>query len=95
MNDPNRPNFENNPEGDPFDPENGSKNESNQVPDQSKRAQIAPEKVANNMNNNDPTNSPGWERSTLEKLAFASLNEQKATRRWKTFVRLSCLLGIA
>ena len=34
---------------------------------------------------------PGWERVTLEKLAFASLNEQKATRRWKTFVRLSWL----
>ena len=43
------------------------------------------------MNDNDPTNSPGWERNTLEKLAFASLNEQKATRRWKTFVRLSWL----
>ncbi len=35
---------------------------------------------------------PGWERATLEKLAFASLNEQKATRRWKTFVRLSWLV---
>jgi protease IV len=35
--------------------------------------------------------SPGWERATLEKLAFASLNEQKATRRWKTFVRLAWL----
>ena len=44
------------------------------------------------MNNNDPTSAPGWERNTLEKLAFASLNEQKATRRWKTFVRLSWLL---
>ncbi|MES2977274.1 MAG: S49 family peptidase [Pseudomonadota bacterium] len=32
-----------------------------------------------------------WERSTLEKLVFASLNEQKATRRWKTFVRLAWL----
>ncbi len=39
----------------------------------------------------DPTSAPGWERVTLEKLAFASLNEQKATRRWKTFVRLSWL----
>ncbi|SEJ17041.1 protease-4 [Variovorax sp. OK605] len=39
----------------------------------------------------DPTQRPGWERATLEKLAFASLNEQKATRRWKTFVRLSWL----
>ena len=34
---------------------------------------------------------PGWERATLEKLAFAALNEQKATRRWKTVVRLSWL----
>ena len=37
------------------------------------------------------TATPGWERATLEKLAFASLNEQKATRRWKTFVRLAWL----
>ena len=41
---------------------------------------------------NDPTQSPGWERATLENLAFAALREQKATRRWKTFVRLSWLL---
>ena len=40
----------------------------------------------------DPSNVPGWERATLEKLAFASLNEQKAARRWKTFVRISWLL---
>ena len=33
----------------------------------------------------------GWERATLEKLAFAALNEQKATRRWKTFTRLAWL----
>ena len=39
----------------------------------------------------DPALKPGWERATLEKLAFAALNEQKATRRWKTFVRLSWL----
>jgi len=39
----------------------------------------------------DPTQRPGWERATLEKLAFASLNEQRATRRWKTFTRLSWL----
>ena len=37
------------------------------------------------------TATPGWERATLEKLAFASLNEQKAARRWKTFVRLAWL----
>ena len=39
----------------------------------------------------DPTQRPGWERATLEKLAFSALNEQKSTRRWKTFVRLSWL----
>jgi len=39
----------------------------------------------------DPAATPGWERATLEKLAFAALNEQKATRRWKTFVRLAWL----
>ncbi|WP_162568880.1 MULTISPECIES: S49 family peptidase [unclassified Variovorax] len=44
-----------------------------------------------NMSRNDPTQQSGWERATLEKLAFASLREQKATRRWKTFVRLSWL----
>jgi protease-4 len=43
------------------------------------------------MSKTDPTSQPGWERATLEKLAFASLREQKATRRWKTFVRLGWL----
>ena len=57
-----------------------------------------------NENNTQPVNNEtvaraaaapqevGWERKTLEKLAFASLNEQKASRRWKTFVRLSWLI---
>ena len=88
MNDSNRPDPENNP----FDPENGSKNESNQPSDQSIRTQAAPENIAKNMNKIDPASTPGWERNTLEKLVFASLNEQKAARRWKTFVRLSWLL---
>ncbi len=43
------------------------------------------------MSKNDPTSTPGWERATLEKLAFASLREQRAARRWKTFVRLGWL----
>lgn len=39
-----------------------------------------------------PKDQPaGWERATLEKLAFAALNEQRAARRWKTFVRLAWL----
>ena len=55
------------------------------------RGQVAPEKEAEKAALADATHAPGWERVTLEKLAFASLNEQKATRRWKTFVRLSWL----
>lgn len=34
----------------------------------------------------------GWERATLEKLAFAALNEQRAARRWRIFVRLAWLV---
>ena len=34
---------------------------------------------------------PGWERATLEKLAFDSLAEQKTRRRWKTFMSLAWL----
>jgi protease-4 len=34
---------------------------------------------------------PGWERGTLEKLLFATLEEQKSARRWRAFVRLAWL----
>jgi protease-4 len=34
----------------------------------------------------------GWERETLEKLAFAALQEQQTARRWKNGVRLAWLL---
>ena len=44
------------------------------------------------MSKTDPTSMPGWERATLEKLAFSALREQRATRRWKTFVRLCWLV---
>ena len=44
-----------------------------------------------NAASKNPTDKPGWERATLEKLAFAALNEQKSSRRWKTFVRLAWL----
>jgi protease-4 len=53
--------------------------------------QTAPENIANRGARTDPAASPGWERATLEKLAYASLNEQKTARRWRTFVRLSWL----
>ncbi|MDZ4127577.1 MAG: S49 family peptidase, partial [Hydrogenophaga sp.] len=34
------------------------------------------------------SSTPGWERATIEKLVFATLKEQQAARRWKTFMRL-------
>ncbi|MDE2606791.1 MAG: S49 family peptidase [Burkholderiales bacterium] len=34
---------------------------------------------------------PGWERGTLERLLFATLEEQKSARRWRAFVRLAWL----
>ncbi|WP_332827365.1 S49 family peptidase [Ramlibacter sp.] len=36
-----------------------------------------------------PASAPGWERSTMERLLFATLAEQKAQRRWRTFFRLA------
>ncbi|MEO6625264.1 MAG: S49 family peptidase, partial [Burkholderiaceae bacterium] len=32
--------------------------------------------------------APGWERATLERLAFAALDEQRISRRWRIFFRL-------
>ena len=63
----------------------------NQSPAQANTSNSAPENIAKNSAKADVNHLPGWERATLEKLAFASLNEQKATRRWKTFVRLAWL----
>jgi protease IV len=34
---------------------------------------------------------PGWERATLEKLMFATLEEQRTARRWRSFTRLAWL----
>ncbi|WP_309679032.1 S49 family peptidase [Polaromonas sp.] len=87
MNDSNRPG----PSEPSFDPPENPENPSNRPPAQSERAQSAPEIVATASAKTDPAGDPGWERATLEKLVFASLNEQKAMRRWKTFVRLSWL----
>ena len=38
------------------------------------------------------THDVQWERATLERLAFASLKEQRAARRWKNFTRLAWLV---
>jgi protease IV len=43
----------------------------------------------------DPRRDTGWERETIEKLVFATLKEQQATRRWKLFSRLLWLTLIA
>jgi len=37
------------------------------------------------------TGEPEWERATLEKLVFATLEEQRTARRWRAFVRLAWL----
>lgn len=36
----------------------------------------------------DPAAEPGWERSALERIALASLNEQRRSRRWGIFFKL-------
>ena len=38
-----------------------------------------------------PENDPKWDRQLLEKFAFASLNEQRAKRRWGIFFKLATL----
>jgi protease-4 len=35
--------------------------------------------------------APGWERATFERLMFATLEEQRTARRWRTFTRLAWL----
>ncbi len=79
MNDSNR--------NDPFDDPDSYPNRSSA---HAGSASAAPENIAK-RSPVDAGLTPGWERATLEKLAFAALNEQKAARRWKTFVRLSWL----
>jgi protease-4 len=38
-----------------------------------------------------PQNDPQWERQLLEKIAFSTLQEQKAKRRWGIFFKLAGL----
>ena len=40
-------------------------------------------------NPQSPDTPPAWERKTLEKLAFAALEEQKTARRWGIFFKLA------
>ena len=66
-------------------PPNGSEQKNAATPDL--WAQAATDTGAKNAD----AQAPGWERSVLEKLAFAALNEQRAARRWRIFWRLCWL----
>lgn len=61
----------------------------------STEADAAPRQAAVSSANSgarpDLTDAAGWERATLEKLAFAALTEQRLARRWRNFVRLAWL----
>lgn len=37
------------------------------------------------------SDAPGWESATMERLLFATLEEQRANRRWRAFTRLAWL----
>jgi protease-4 len=54
-----------------------------------------PQESGRNRSKNESENGSleglSWERATLEKLVFASLNEQRLARRWRNFVRLAWL----
>ena len=71
--------------------------DSNDIPPEPVRAHDLPPNQPDNVVRSTETvtinsaKESGWERATLEKLVFATLAEQKATRRWKTFTRLSWL----
>jgi protease-4 len=54
-----------------------------------------PQIAVNNKATAQSGQSPGWERSVLEKLAFAALEEQRASRRWKLVGRVTWLVVLA
>ena len=41
-----------------------------------------------------PTSAAGWERATLEKLAMATLIEQRQARRWRNGIRIAWLVFV-
>ena len=56
-------------------------------------AASAPAPAASSPATSTPASAPppGWERATLERLAFAALDEQRAQRRWRNAIRLAWL----
>ena len=79
----------------PPPPEPPKKSEQNMPPTPNPWAQEAPKTEANaaprGASSETPPQEPGWERSVLEKLAFATLEEQRRARRWKVFFRFAWL----
>ncbi|HYD97633.1 MAG TPA: S49 family peptidase [Noviherbaspirillum sp.] len=49
--------------------------------------------IRNSASRSEPARGAGWEREVLEKLAFATLREQRAARRWNIFFRF-VMLGL-
>jgi protease-4 len=45
--------------------------------------------------NRNAAGAPGWERATLEKLALAAVEEQRAARRWRNGIRLAWLVFLS
>ena len=77
---------------DPLSPESPSEptaptSQSNRAPDLAGIEGVATKKEAIAKSSADS----GWERATLEKLAFAALEEQRLARRWRNGVRLAWL----
>ena len=80
MNDPQ------NPDTTPVSPE--SDYALNATETNARQSNNAAKKIAKSESGDDA----GWARATLEKLAFANLEEQRRARRWRTFVRMSWLI---
>ncbi len=53
------------------------------------------EHVSDSNSNASTSQSPKWERTVLEKLSLAALQEQRTARRWKIFFRFSFLFLLA
>jgi protease-4 len=71
-----------------FEHTKATESASNMPPGLDDYAQAAMKNIAKE----EMPSSAGWERATLEKLAMASLVEQRLARRWRNGVRLAWLL---
>jgi protease-4 len=78
---------------DPLKPDSSPPEESSEFIENRPQPHVNPAHKAIRKEASDGLSPSGsWERVTLEKLAFASLQEQRVARRWRTFVRLAWLV---